>query len=338
MNDFDPNGIGLKNGHFIGLPFAEDEANIVLISVPWDVTVSYGAGTAFGPENILEESTQLDLFDPEIKDAWKKGIYMRPSDQYWLAKREELRPLAEKYIEFLEEGGSVDDNESMQQILNLINEASDELNNWVYHDSKELLDQNKVVGVVGGEHSVPLGLIKALSERYADLGILHIDAHMDLRYRYEGFKYSHASIMNNALKESGISKLVQVGIRDCCDQEVELAKNDERVNVFFDYQIQENKFNGLSWGEQCAKIIESLPEYVYVSFDIDGLKPDLCPNTGTPVPGGLEFNEALYLLKLVAQSGRKIIGFDLCEVGGEGAWDGNVGARVLYKLCNWLAC
>jgi agmatinase len=198
------------------------------------------------------------------------------------------------------------------------------------------MGKNKLVGLVGGDHSVPLGYLEALGEKHNNFGILQIDAHHDLRKSYEGFHFSHASIFFNALKINSVSKLVQVGIRDYCDEEVEIVQNEPgRITVFYDQQIKENQFNGLTWKEQCDSIIQELPDEVYISFDIDGLDPKLCPGTGTPVPGGLDFFEINFLLKKLVESGRKIIGFDVCEVG-QHVWDANVGARILYKLCNWM--
>ena len=105
--------------------------------------------------------------------------------------------------------------------------------------------------------------------------------------------------------------------------------------------LSERKMQGESWSVLSDEIIQHLPQEVYISFDIDGLDPRFCPHTGTPVPGGLDLKEAFYLIKKVAQSGRKIIGFDLNEVapGHTSEWDANVGARLLYKLCGWtLSC
>lgn len=335
---FDPSGIGLKNGHFIGLPFDETDAETVILPVPWDVTVSYAAGTSTAGQNIIEASAQLDLFDPDVPDAWKMGIYMRHLDLIWLNRNAELRPLAEQYIDFLENGGKVAKNPQMRQVLAQVNESSLALKNWVYQETKVLLERGKRVGVVGGEHSVPLGFLEALAEYYGGFGVLQIDAHQDLREAYEGFTYSHASIFYNALKIKEIERLVQVGIRDFCEAEAILANESKgRIQVWTEQQIREAGFAGDSFQSLCERIVADLPQLVYISFDIDGLEPGLCPNTGTPVPGGLTFNEAVFLLKTVVNSGRKIIGFDLCEVGGlENEWDGNVGARVLYKLCNLM--
>lgn len=332
--DFNPSGVGLKNGNFIGLSFTEKTASLVLVPVPWDVTVSYGEGTAFGPDAIREASTQLDLFDPDVENAWKLGIYLQPGDQAILKKRNELRQLAWPYIDFLEKGGNVSEELSMRKALDEMNSGCSDMNEWVFKQSEKLLDAGKMVGIVGGDHSVPLGFIRALAKKHEEFGILQIDAHLDLRNSYEGFNFSHASIFNNALKEKAVSKLVQVGIRDFCDEEMELVENEsERISVFFDQELKENRFNGKTWNVQCGEIVEKLPELVYISFDIDGLDPKLCPATGTPVPGGLDFSEAVFLLKKVAESGRKIIGFDVCETGNN-VWDANVAARIIYKLCN----
>jgi agmatinase len=115
-----------------------------------------------------------------------------------------------------------------------------------------------------------------------------------------------------------------------------MANDDPRIFQFDDYTLKTNSFEGMSWKEQCQQIIDKLPEKVYVSFDIDGLSPDNCPSTGTPVPGGLSFHEAVYLIDAISRSGRTIIGFDLNEVvpSKNNQWDANVGARMLYKLCN----
>lgn len=332
IQNFDPNGVGLRNGHFIGLPFEEADAQIVLLSVPWDVTVSYGAGTATGPANILEASAQLDLLDPNVPDAWKMGLYMRPPSTEWLHRSEALRPGAERYIEQLEAGETTD-----PAILRHINQACEELRAWVQAETAALLEQGKLVGAVGGEHSVPLGFLQALAERHSEFGVLQIDAHMDLRKAYEGFTYSHASIFYNAMQLPQITQLTQVGIRDYCEEEVAFAEKSGRCTVFYDHELQRRQFEGEHWNALCKAIVETLPEQVYISFDIDGLQPDLCPHTGTPVPGGLTFQQAIYLLLAVVESGRAIIGFDLSETGGSPhEWDANVSARILYKLSNLM--
>jgi agmatinase len=306
------------------------------VPVPWDVTVSFAEGTAHAPEAMLNASVQLDLYDPDIRDAWKLGIFMQPVDKFLLSDRNEIRPKAATYINFLERGGVVSEHSHMEQVCDEIDQGCRKTNMWVRQKCLDLMGKNKLVGLVGGDHSVPLGYLEALGEKHNNFGILQIDAHHDLRKSYEGFHFSHASIFFNALKINSVSKLVQVGIRDYCDEEVEIVQNEPgRITVFYDQQIKENQFNGLTWKEQCDSIIQELPDEVYISFDIDGLDPKLCPGTGTPVPGGLDFFEINFLLKKLVESGRKIIGFDVCEVG-QHVWDANVGARILYKLCNWM--
>lgn len=338
ISSFDPSGVGLASNQIFGLPFNEEESEIVLLPVPWDVTMSYGGASSQGPKTIFEASFQVDLFDPEIPDAWQRGIFMREISEDWDKRSKQLRAKAQKYIEFLEEGGDPNTDQTQAAIRDEINKTSAELRTWVKNQTKELLESGKQVGLIGGDHSTPLGFIDALSEKHKNFAILQIDAHSDLRKAYEGFQYSHASIMWNALTVPNVSKLVQVGIRDYCEAEVNFAKEaGSRVTTFYDDYLKEKMFEGASWKSLCYEIIESLPENVYISFDIDALDPKLCPNTGTPVPGGLEFAQATYLIREVVRSKRRIIGFDLNEVGpdptGSTDWDANVGARLLYKLC-----
>jgi agmatinase len=184
-------------------------------------------------------------------------------------------------------------------------------------------------------------MIQALAEQNENFGILQIDAHADLREAYEGFEFSHASIMYNALKIKQVQKLVQVGIRDYCEEELNLIKNSsDRIKTFFDRDIKYAQYNGDSWDRICNRIVSELPDKVYLSFDIDGLDPKLCPNTGTPVAGGFEAEQVLYLLERLVNSGKKIIGFDINEVspGDEGGdWDANVAARLLFRIVNLTA-
>lgn len=331
--DFNPNDPGVPNGNYFALPVETDQAQIVLLSVPWDVTTSYQSGTSNGPEAILNASAQVDLFDENIPRAWEIPLGTLPFDDILFEENKKSRAIAEKVIERLSEG---EDPTFLKNDCEVVNLASQRLNEYVYHHSSSLLKEGKIVGVVGGEHSVPLGLIKALGEKYCNFGILHIDAHADLRECYEGFKYSHASIMYNVLCEvPQVSALCQVGVRDYCEFESRIIANDDKIRLFSDSVINDALYSGDSWRELTDRIIDSLPEHVYISFDIDGLSPLYCPNTGTPVPGGLSFNQAEYLLRKLANSGKKIIGFDLCEVapGKDGEWDANVGARILFKLC-----
>ena len=321
------------------MPFSEEDARLVILPIPWEVTVSYNAGTARAPDHIFTASLQVDLFDPEMKDLWRQGIFMRETNRKILTKSDYLRKEAELYIKYISQGEIVADNKFMCKTLKEINEGSLFLNDWVYQQAKELLDAGKLVGLLGGDHSTPLGYFKAIADKYESFGILQIDAHCDLRKAYEGFNYSHASIMYNALQQiPNLEKLVQVGIRDFCEEELdEISGSNGRIVTYFDKLIKERQYEGESWKSIADDIISQLPQNVFISFDIDGLDPKLCPHTGTPVQGGFDTDQVFYLFKKLVQSGKKIIGFDLNEVGvSHDEWDENVGARVLYKLCNLL--
>ena len=339
IDAFDPSGVSNVGGGVFGLPFSTEEAAIVLIPVPWEVTVSYNAGTAGGPEIIRQASYQLDLFDPVIENAWQLGIAMEDIPEEWMQRSHELRQKTKSYISWLDGGGEVLSPATTSEIINVVQEQSLQLQQQIKEKALRYLKAGKNVGLIGGDHSTPLGLMQALAEQYEEFGILQFDAHADLREAYEGFEFSHASIMYNALKIKQVKKLVQVGIRDIAESEAELISlSNGRVTTFYDAALKEALYEGATWKKQCKKIIAQLPQKVYISFDIDGLDPKLCPGTGTPVAGGLELEEAIYLIKALVRSGREIIGFDLCEVApGQDEWNGNVGARLLYKLCNWMA-
>lgn len=342
LSQFDPNSVGLKSNNIFGLPFQQEDSELVLLPVPWEVTVSYRNGTSRGPENIFNASMQIDLYDPDVIDGWKKGFYMLPVDKNIRKKSDYLRQCAELIISHLIDGGVVADNEQLAGKLAEVNAGGELVFNWAREMANNLLKQGKKVGMVGGDHSTPLGFIKALGDHHSDFGILQIDAHADLREAYEGFTYSHASIMYNVLKQvPQMSKLVQVGIRDYCDEEVMMIRqNPDRIATFFDKDIKEQLYEGNTWKQLCNNIIDELPQKVYISFDIDGLDPKLCPNTGTPVPGGFEMEHVFYLFKQLHLSGRELIGFDVNEVScgelSQDVIDSIVGARVLYKLCNYM--
>lgn len=342
IKDFDPNSVGLTSNNIFGLPFTEEEAALVLLPVPWEVTVSYRTGTARGPENIFNAAMQVDLYDPDVVGGWKKGFYMLPIDADIKTKSDYLRQCAELIICCMVEGGEVGDNEQLSAKLNEINEGGKALHDWVYNEAITRLKKNKKMGLIGGDHSTPLGFIKAVADTHGDFGILQIDAHADLRVAYEGFTYSHASIMYNVLHNiPQMKSLVQVGIRDYCDEELEMIQQSKgRITTFFDRDIKARQYEGETWKAICDEIVAALPDKVYISFDIDGLDPKLCPNTGTPVPGGFETEQIFYLFRQLRASGRELIGFDLNEVSsGNMAGDGIdsiTGARVLFKLCNMM--
>ncbi len=339
MTQFDPNAAASADSGVFGLPFTEAQSALVLVPVAWEATTSYGGGTSQGPQAIFQASKQVDLFDLEVNKPYEAGIFLRSESELISKLNAEAKELAQPVIEA--GGVSADSDPSLVRGLARVNEMGGALNEWVAGQTRELLAAGKLVGIVGGDHSVPFGAFQAIAEKHGSFGILHFDAHSDTRNAYEGFQWSHASIMHNALERiSGIKKLVQVGIRDVCEEEVAYCESQgTRVKSFFDRNLAMRKFKGESWDQIARDIVESLPEKVWISFDIDGLDPRFCPNTGTPVPGGLDFHEACYVISLLGRSNKKIIGFDLNEVApaadGQNEWDANVGARLLYKLSAW---
>jgi len=340
INNFNPNDPGLQTASLFGLPFGPEHSEIIVVPVPWEVTVSYGSGASAGIDAIFNASFQIDLVHQEFPELWKLGIYLDENTPNWKQKNDQLKTQAQSIIKAIENGENINENPILKENLHQINQESQTLNKQLQERVLYWLDKGKKVVLLGGDHSTPLGYYQALATKYDSFGILHFDAHMDMRIAYEGFTYSHASIMYNSLQINTINKIIQVGIRDFSTQEVQTIKEqNKRVKVFTDNDIKHKQFNGTSWNEQCEEIIAQLPTNVHISFDIDALQPWYCPNTGTPVPGGLSFEQATYLLSKIANSDKKIIGFDLVEVAPDKTkdWDGNVGARMLFHLCGVLA-
>ncbi|MEW5739075.1 MAG: agmatinase family protein [Myxococcota bacterium] len=329
---FDPNAAAQPDSGIFGLPHSPEEAKVVLIPVPFEATTSYGGGTADGPAAILEASKQVDLFDLDTGKPYEGGIAMLEVPAQVRAWNDEAKRLAAPIIA---EGGA----KKGDPRLGPVDALCEKMNAWVYETTKHWLGKGKLVGVVGGDHSTPYGCIQAHAERYPDLGILHLDAHADLRDAYEGFTWSHASIMFNVVQRlPGVKRLVQVGIRDFGEAELGVIRESGgRIHTFFDAKLQRARLDGMPWREAVEAIVSELPQRVYLSWDIDGLDPTLCPHTGTPVPGGLSFAQAQGLLEGIHRAGKQIVGFDLNEVapGPDDEWDANVGARLLYKQIGW---
>ena len=338
MSEFDPSGTASYEAGLFGIPSERAAARIVVIPVPWDATTSYGGGASQGPLAVWKASAQVDLFDLDLGLAYEKGYHLReiPTELEELNGR--LRPLALQVRERLERHGQLD--VATQALLAEVNAGCARMSEWVHQEASSALRHGQIPAVLGGDHSTPEGNIRAVSEfTKGAFGILHFDAHADLREHYQGFTRSHASIMHNVMHSNWRpQKLVQVGIRDFCEEEFTLSRQRPDIETFYDVHLKRELFEGRTWDQICKNIVSRLPQKVYVSFDIDALSPEFCPNTGTPVPGGLSYDQAVHLLRAAVLSGRVIVGFDLNEVSpgaGESEWDGNVGARLLFKLCGW---
>ncbi len=340
MSKFDPTTTISSEFGIFGIPLSEEDSRVTLIPVPWEVTTSYGSGASDGPRIIREASEQIDLFDFETGKAYEAGFFMREFPAELKSMNDIYKKKAQELIHLRTRQS--EDYALMNQLANEVNDACEKMRLWVFDQCKSVLKNKKLLGLVGGDHSTPLGAIQAVAEEHScEFGILHIDAHADLRNAYQGFSQSHASIMYNVMTgDKRPQKLVQVGIRDFCEEEFDLIQSRKDIRTFFDIELKRRLLGGESWAQVCQDILKELPQKVYISFDIDGLDPAFCPSTGTPVPGGLSIDQVFFLFNELHRSGRQIIAFDLNEVstGGqkEAAWDGNVGARVLYKLCGWL--
>jgi len=337
---FDPDAAAQPGTGIFGLPFKRNESGIILIPVPFDATTSYGGGTSVGPAAIFEASAQVDLLDHQFGRTFERGIFMEPIPSTIASSSKAARKLAAPIIA---RGGA---GERDSKAVARVNDACFAVAEHTYDRTATALDEGKIPGLVGGDHSTPFGAIWAASDHVAGLkgnrglGILQVDAHMDLRVAFEGFAWSHASIMHNVMwLLPGVSRLVQVGIRDYGQGELDAMKASKgRIRTHFDYDWSRELDAGKKFEALCRDALKPLPKHVWISFDIDALDPALCPHTGTPVPGGLSFNRACVLLELLARSGRTVVGFDLNEVcpgpdSKEPEWDANVGARLLYKLC-----
>ena len=327
---FDPDAPAVAGTGIYGLPFAAEDSKVVIVPVPFEATTSYGGGTSEGPAAVLEASRQVDLFDHETGRPFLQGIAMLDIPKNVARWNREAKALAATVIE---KGGPVD--KKTRDAAARVNRYGEQVNEWVYETTRELLDAEKMPVILGGDHAVPFGAIRAYAETYPGMGILHLDAHADLRDAYEGFTWSHASIFNNVMRRiDGVGRLVQVGVRDLGEGERRMIESFEgRIVTFFDDDLARRKDDGIPFARICDDIVAPLPRDVYLSWDIDGLDPTLCPGTGTPVPGGLSWNEAIALLRAIKRARKRIVGLDLCEVSpGETEWDANVGARLLYKM------
>lgn len=318
---FDPNNSAPEDSGLFALPFTVGDAAIVVVPAPWDASSSQGWRSSTAPDAVYEASKYVELFDPTHGAFYRCGIAMDSIDA-------EIRALNGSAIALQERPDF--DGAELTPVCERVNEI-------IRRQVDVHLDRDKQVGLLGGDHSVSYGSVEAHLARYPDMGILQIDAHCDLRCAFDRIRYSHASIMYNVLETLGATSLVQVGVRGLCDFEAQYVRESPKVHTFFDTDLHRARAGGEPWSSVCGRIVDALPETVYISLDVDGLEPAWCPHTGTPVPGGIGYNDAVYLLNEVTRSGRKIVGFDLVEVGGD-SFDAGIAAHLLYQLCAVLLC
>jgi agmatinase len=333
----DPNGPANAEGGLYGVEVPPDEALVHVVPVRFEATTSYRKGTARGPAAVLRASRQVDLLDLDLGRPYEAGIAMLEEDARVADLNEEASRLA---APVQAAHGEVEGRPELARALERVNAIGSEINDLVGAATARALDAGKLPVVLGGDHAVPFGAWREAAARHPGLGLLHFDAHADLRRAYEGFVWSHASVVGNALEQlDGVARIVQVGIRDLCDEELErIGAAEGRVRTLFDRDWARARLAGGDLTALAREHLAHLPDEVWVTFDVDGLDPTLCPSTGTPVPGGLDWHEAGLWLTELARSGRTVVGADLVEVApgrerpmGEG-WDEIVGARLLYRL------
>ena len=309
-------------------------ARLILLSVPWSVTQSFRGGADKGPEMIQKASSQMDFFSLMGKDVRKQGIYLKPPPKFLKTLNRRIRNKALPILALEEEAPGPFPSSLTEEI----NQACSQMVDWVSTEVKTLYKMGKKMGLIGGDHSISEGILRFFGEEYkGDFGVLHIDAHADLRKSYQGFRHSHASIMYNVMnQEFPPAGLVQVGVRDFSKEEYQCIQSHNNIHTFFDEEIKSQLFEGRPYADLVDSVLSCLPEKVYVSLDVDGLCPHLFPHTGTPVPGGLSFAEVVFLLHKLREK-NNIIGFDLVEVanpeGSKMVFDAINGAHLLYKLC-----
>ncbi len=319
----DPDAARAAPGTAFDLGMSPGEARVLVIPVPWEATVSGGTGTVDGPRAALAASEEMDLHDPAAGEAWRCGIAALPEPGGLRERSGAALALAARARE--------GDRTAARRVDALAAGVVD----WVADAVDRTLASGRVPLVLGGEHGLSPGAHRAAAAHAPGLGILHVDAHADLRDSYEGMRFSHASALARTLELPGVARLVQVGLRDVAPAEVRAARAaGDRVAWFDDDTIGRRTLAGEPFLEIAREVVGALPGTVWVSLDVDGLDPALCPGTGTPVPGGLSFREISCLLGEISRSGRRLLGADVVEVG-PGPADGRVAARLLYRLAGW---
>nr|WP_298923709.1 agmatinase [uncultured Allomuricauda sp.] len=274
---------------YAGIPeeyASAEKSKVVLIPVAYDGTSTWGKGADKGPEAFLEASENMELYDIETdSEVYREGIYLTET---------------------------LDDFDSPESMVDTVHKMA-----------KDFINRNKMVTMIGGEHSISIGAIRAFNEAYQGLTVLQIDAHADLRKEYNGSKYNHACALYEA---SQTTNLVQVGIRSM-DQAENMIMN--RDHVFFAHEMISDDY----WMDN---VLDLMTDNVYITFDLDALDPSILPSTGTPEPGGLFWYETLEFLKLIFKE-CNVVGFDiveLCPNGKEKASD-FLAAKLYYKMLSY---
>lgn len=283
---------GIKYPQVEPLTFAGVEQNwkksgVAVIGVPYSSTTYWDSNTKYGPSALIDASRRMELYDLELKGvtADKVGIYTLPE-------------LA-------------------------VSKASSQKNGELITDAiSQILQADKFPLMLGGEHSITFGAVRAVHKKYPKLSVLQIDAHTDLRDEFEGTKYHHGTVMRR-IQDLEI-RIVQVGIRSVSQEEIEYIEKTSKKNIF------------LAPNYPLDKITKELSQNVYISFDLDGLDPAIMPSTGTPEPGGLNWYQALDILRAVCKE-RNIVGADIVELAPKPGLQAPdfLAAKLAYKLIGY---
>ncbi|MBT9132619.1 MAG: N(1)-aminopropylagmatine ureohydrolase [Firmicutes bacterium] len=268
-----------------------DASLVIILPVSYEGTVTYRKGTAKGAKAIIRASRQLELYEEETGfEAYRVGIHT--------AKKVSGNGL-----------------------------SPEEIIDRVYARGRKLLDDGKFIVMIGGEHSLSIGMVKAFNEEYRDLSILQLDAHADLREEYGGSRHSHACVGKRILD---FAPLTLLGVRSLRREDADYISQTERLNVFY---------AGKNIGEKrvADKIISTLSENVYLTIDLDFLDPSIMPSVGNPEPGGVSWTQAMKFFGYLAQR-RNVVGFDVVELAPlpENIAPDFLAAKLIYKLLTYI--
>ncbi len=272
-----------------------EKSRTVILPIPYDSTCTHRTGAREGPRAIIHASRNLEFLDDELLiDATLQGIHTLP----------EVMP----------------DSRGPEQMVER-----------VYTVAKGILEQEKFLITLGGEHTISIGLVRAYKEKFPELSVLQIDAHLDLRDSYAGSQYNHACVMRRIHELSparGAPAITQVGIRSYCQEELAYVK-EKGFDPFYQRLIEH-------WADWPEEVVQRLSQEVYVTIDLDGLDPSIVPSVGTPEPGGLGWREALRLLRRVAEK-RRLVGFDITELTPDpnNIAPDYLAARLAYKTLGY---
>jgi agmatinase len=272
-----------------------EHSQVVIIPCPYEATTSYGKGTKNGPQAILEASQQVELFDDELwTESYKIGIHSHDEINVPPVTGDSKRPFQE-----------------------------------LYETVKPIVEFGKFPIILGGEHSLTLGAVRACADRYHDLSILQIDAHADCRKSYEGNPYSHASVSYHLYKSALIKPLItQVGIRNISAEEVAWMES-EKPNINIYWARHQDRWN-------FHDIVATLSDNVYLTIDVDGLDDSIMPATGTPEPGGMNWYQLMDLIKVLCIK-KNVVAADIVELSPIAGLNAPnfLCAKLLYKIIGY---